>query len=173
MMRLIMKITLIVAIISGCTCHHSVNQEYKASDCYFNIYCFRNGDTFYIFDKEFHISEMRKHFNTNVLVDSSIIKNPVGELVKTYKFYDNQSHVIFRLNSINSANYLIDPLEIKSSIFNPKYSIHDKMSRKDFFKLINAPISNCDTVVLDFIEHCKIIFKNDSIESLSWEILLQ
>ena len=172
-MRLIMKIILIVAIISSCTCHHSVNQEHKASDCYFNIYFFRNGDAFYIFDKEFHISEIRKHFNTNVLVDSSIIKNPVGELVKTYKFYDNQSQVIFRLNSLNSANYLIDPLENKSSIFNPKYSIHEKMSRKDFFNLIKTPLSNCDTVVLYFIEHCKIIFKNDSIESLSREILFE
>ena len=168
-----MKIFLIVAIISSCTCHHSVNQKQKASDCYFNINFFRNGDSFYIFDKEFHISEIRKHFNTNVLVDSNIIKNPVGELVKTYKFYDDQSQVIFRLNSINSTNYIIDPLEIKSSIFNPKYSIHDKMSRKDFFKLINTPISNCDTVVLYFIENCRIIFKNDSIESLGWEILFE
>jgi hypothetical protein len=179
MWRIETNILAIFLILTCTSCHRQKKPFIQRRDCCLEMnFDILNHQICPFTSKDFRFPEIIEFFNQGVIIDSGFNQNSAGDSIKFYKFYDDKSRVIFSLNNYSkgSTKFEIAIFEIKSNILKNNPAIHYKTTRNDFFALINAPQTDCDTIFItnkksDF-RYYRFEFDNDTLKYLGWEYIL-
>lgn len=125
-------------------------------------------------ESEYLTSEMRKYFKVGVNIDSTFSTLHDGDSILYFKYYDENSQLIFSLNNYNEGKYIykIALFQIYSNFIKLRNNFEFGMSRKDIFDALKLDKVNCDTVqILNKSSgyYYMFVFKNNKLNYLSKE----
>jgi hypothetical protein len=159
-------------------CHHSTKPfVQRLEECTLLKDTSAFEDQFYPFvENGFDKKSILLYFNTGVQIDSGFDLKSNGDTVKFYKFYNNDSRMIFSLNNYSKGeeDFDIALFEINSDFFMFKNGIQVNMLRRDFFKTIETKETNCDT--FDIVEpyhgcYFRFTFREDKLKAICKEYI--
>jgi len=171
------KFLSILFIIIICGCNQTIISDFQNGHrCYIekNITIFENQLYPFTFS-DFHKERIIKYFNKNTLIDSGFNLTARGDSIKFYRFYNDDSRVIFDGFPANKI-FNIAVLELNSDLFRFKNGIRIGIAKMDFFNTLELDESNCDTVDIMDIKRQKgyyfrFVFKNDILKSIRREYI--